>query len=106
MEVPPNNSMATGRGVFTLDRGSRQFTATITTTGIVGTAAHIHQGVATDSGPVVFPMTQVPPGSGVWQVSGQLTEDQLNPLLVEQFYMNVHSAAFPGGEIRGQIPEE
>ncbi|RZI40000.1 CHRD domain-containing protein [Herbaspirillum sp. HC18] len=105
-EVPPNNSKATGAGVFTIDRGTRQFSATVITTGIVGTAAHIHQGVANDSGPVVFPMTQDPAGSGVWKVSGQLTEAQMAVLSAEQFYMNVHSAAFPSGEIRGQIPEQ
>ena len=105
-EVPPTASAATGTGVVTIDPVSRQFTATATTTGIAGTAAHIHEGATTDSGPVVFPMTETPAGSGVWKVSGQLTEAQMIALLAERYYINVHSAAFPGGEIRGQIPEE
>lgn len=105
-EVPPNDSAATGTGVVTIDPVSRQFTATVTTTGIAGTAAHIHEGIATDTGPVVFPMTEVPRGSGIWRVAGQLSEAQLIALLAERYYINVHSARFPGGEIRGQIPEE
>ncbi|OWW19947.1 hypothetical protein AYR66_10970 [Noviherbaspirillum denitrificans] len=105
-EVPPNDSAASGTGVVTIDPVSRQFTATVTTTGIAGTAAHIHEGIANDTGPVVFPMTEVPKGSGIWKVSGQLSEAQLIALLAERYYINVHSARFPGGEIRGQIPEE
>ncbi|WP_420473835.1 CHRD domain-containing protein [Noviherbaspirillum sp. ST9] len=105
-EVPPTNSTALGRAVVTIHPTTQQFTATATTTGIVGTAAHIHEGAATDTGPVVFPMRETLPGSGVWTVSGQLTEAQMTALLNERYYINVHSAAFPNGEIRGQIPEE
>ena len=105
-EVPPTDSAASGTAVVVIDPVSRQFTATATTTGLVGTAAHIHEGASTDTGPVVFPMTEVPRGSGTWRVSGQLSEAQMIALLAERYYINVHSARFPGGEIRGQIPEE
>ena len=105
-EVPPTDSAATGTAVVTIDPVSRQFTATVTTTGLVGTAAHIHEGASTDTGPVVFPMSEVPSGSGIWRVTGQLSEAQMIALLAERYYINVHSARFPGGEIRGQIPEE
>lgn len=105
-EVPPTDSAATGTATVTIDSVSRQFTVVAITTGLVGTAAHIHEGSATDSGPVVFPMTETPAGSGVWRTSGQLTEAQMIALLAERYYINVHSAAFPRGEIRGQIPEE
>jgi hypothetical protein len=105
-EVPPTPSAATGAAVVTVDPVSRQFTVVATTTGIAGTAAHIHEGAATDSGPVVFPMSETAAGSGVWTTSGQLTDAQMIALLAERYYINVHSVAFPRGEIRGQIPEE
>ncbi|NEX64759.1 CHRD domain-containing protein [Noviherbaspirillum galbum] len=102
-EVPPNQSGAGGTGTLTLDTATRQYSATVTTTGIAGTAAHIHNGAPGVAGPILFPMTQSPAGSGTWVVSGQLTADQMNALLAGQYYVNVHSAALPNGEIRAQI---
>lgn len=105
-EIPPTGSAATGTGVVTVDPVTRQFTAVATTQGMAGVAAHVHEGIAGVSGPIIFPMTETPAGSGVWRTSVQLTEAQMAALLAERYYINVHSAAFPNGEIRGQIPEE
>lgn len=102
-EVPPNPSTATGSGSLTVDPVTKAFTATITTTGITGTAAHIHNGAAGVSGPIIFPLTETPSGSGKWSTSGTFTDIQLGALNAGNYYFNVHSAAFPNGEIRGQI---
>lgn len=105
-EVPPNGSAATGTGVITFDPDSGQFTVEATTQGMAGIAAHVHEGPVGVSGPIIFPMTETVPGSGVWRTSVQLTAAQTTALLAERYYINVHSAAFPNGEIRAQIPKE
>jgi hypothetical protein len=102
-EVPPTVSIATGTGVVIADPATRNFKATITTSGIAGTAAHIHLGVPGVSGAIVFPMTEIAAGSGVWVTQGTMADTQFNTLVAGNYYFNVHSAAFQNGEIRGQI---
>jgi hypothetical protein len=102
-ETPPNGSTATGSGNMTVDTSNGNFTASVTTSGIVGTAAHIHAAAAGIAGPIVFPMVQTAPGGNTWTTSGQLTSAQVATLNASGYYINVHSAAFPNGEIRGQI---
>ena len=102
-EVPSNMSAATGSGSVVIDTVTKALTATVTTTGIVGTVAHIHQGAVGVSGPIIFPLTQMPAGSGKWSTGVTLTDAQLVTLNAGGYYFNVHSAAFPAGEIRGQI---
>jgi hypothetical protein len=64
------------------------------------TAAHIHRGPATASGPPVVTMTP-PTGHGCADVDRALAQELIqNP---GGFYVNVHNAAFPPGAIRGQL---
>lgn len=104
-EVPPPASAATGSGFLSLDPATRRFTARITVSGVAATAAHIHEAAAGANGPVIFPLTETPAGSGVWvsAADATLTEAQVATLRAGGLYFNAHSAAFPGGEIRGQI---
>lgn len=102
-EVPQRPSGATGSGTVVINPATRQMTATLTTTNIVGTAAHIHQAPAGTNGPIIFPLTETGPGSGIWSTAATLTEAQHNAFKAGDFYFNVHSTAFPDGEIRGQI---
>jgi hypothetical protein len=102
-ETPPNSSAATGTGTVTVDPATKAFTANVFTTGIAGTAAHIHDGAPGVAGPIIIPLAQTAPGSGTWTASGTLTDAQLALLNAGNYYFNVHSAAFPNGEIRGQI---
>jgi hypothetical protein len=70
------------------------------------TASHIHLGALGTNGGVVFPLYT---GSGSFDpdnpISGtlMLTTQQYNDLLAGNYYVNVHTTANPGGEIRGQI---
>ncbi len=102
-EVPPNASTATGTGTVVVDTATKALTATVTTAGIVGTVAHIHSGVSGVSGPVVFPLAETALGSGRWGTTVTLTPEEFNLLMAGSYYINVHSLAFPAGEIRGQI---
>jgi hypothetical protein len=105
-ETPPNPSTADGSGTVVVNATTRQMLATVTTSGITGTAAHIHQAPVGQPGPIIIPLSEVTPGSGLWVARATLTEDQFNNLRAGNLYFNVHSAAFPDGEIRGQIASQ
>ncbi|HEY3400939.1 MAG TPA: CHRD domain-containing protein [Geothrix sp.] len=102
-EVPANASTATGAATFSVDPATKILTGTVTTSGISGVAAHIHEGAKGVAGPIVIPLSG---GSGgVWTVpaSTVLTDAQYTALQANNYYVNVHSATYTGGEIRGQI---
>ncbi|HYD82373.1 MAG TPA: CHRD domain-containing protein [Paucimonas sp.] len=102
-ETPPNTSAATGNASLNVDTAAKTFSVSVATTGVAATMAHIHDGAPGVAGPIVFPLTENPPGSGNWSASAALSDAQLNALLAGNYYVNVHSAAFPNGEIRGQL---
>lgn len=104
-EVPAVATTASGSGVLALDPTNNQIRGFVKTSGVTGTAAHIHEAAAGVNGGVIVPLTQTPAGSGIWVVAaGQtLTASQVASFNSGNLYFNVHSAANPGGEIRGQI---
>ena len=104
-EVPTNASSATGNGLLSFDPTTKKFTATVTLAGLAATAAHIHTGATGSNGAILFGLTQTTPTSGVWVAAADaaLTDAQLATLKAGGLYFNAHSAAFAGGEIRGQI---
>jgi hypothetical protein len=100
-ETPPNTSTATGTGVFILDPDTLTMSGTVTATGVVGIASHMHIAAIGQSASPAIPFTG---GPTTWTMPPTvLTADQLASLGLGNFYANVHSTAFPGGEIRGQV---
>lgn len=102
-EVPPVPSSATGQGTVTFDRATRQVSWSVAYGGLSGPvqAAHFH-GPATpglDAGVAVpMPVTFSPMvGSAI------LTDAMAADLLGGRMYINLHTPAFPNGEIRGQV---
>ncbi len=102
-ETPPNASTGTGTAIFTYNTATNVLSGSVTFAGITATAAHIHYGAVGVAGPVVFPLGSSPITSPISFTSVPLTTTQSTELLANQFYVNVHSAAFPNGEIRGQL---
>jgi hypothetical protein len=102
-EVPPTSSLATGTGILVVEPVTRAASGSITLTGLVANAAHIHIGAAGTNGPVIVPLTNTV--GNVWTVptNTRLTADQLKAFKQGNLYYNAHSTLFPGGEIRGQI---
>jgi len=102
-ETPPNSSTVTGTFNLTL-AGTNDISCSGTTTFPPGTikASHIHIAAAGVAGPVIVPLTVT--GSNVTcAANATLTDDQVTALKSNGLYANVHTAAFPNGEIRGQI---
>ena len=103
-EVPPNASAGTGTADIDYDPASKKLSWKVTYSGLSGpaTAAHFHgpaeagknAGVA-----VAIPNATSSPAEG----SATLTEAQAADLVAGKYYVNIHTAANPGGEIRGQV---
>ena len=86
-----------------IDATTRSLVVAVATKGITATEAHVHLAPPGVPGPVIIPLVETSPGSGIWIAKATLTEAQYNALVTGNLYLNVHSAAFPEGEIRGQL---
>ena len=96
-------STGKGTGTFTYDPATHTLTYNVTYEGLTGpaVAAHIH-GPADPgaNGPPVVPFANAAsPITG----TATLTDAQAAELAAGKYYVNVHTAANKGGEIRGQI---
>jgi len=100
-EVPPVKTAGKGSGKITIaDDGA--VSGSVTTTGVPGTMAHIHDGAPGTNGPVIVPFIKdgdtykAPPGA-------KLTPAQMQDFKDGKLYFNVHTDANKGGEVRGQL---
>ena len=93
----------TGDVTGTLDTATKTFTYSATYSGLSGpaTAAHFHVAdTPGGNGPPVVPVASpASPISG----TATLTDAQVADLEAGKWYFNVHTAANPGGEIRGMV---
>lgn len=105
-EVPPNASTATGDGTFTLNTATNELTWDVTFSGLSGpaTVAHIHGPAepGKNASPVVgFDPPKAP--AGEIKGSNVILAKQVEDLKAGKWYVNIHTAANKGGEIRGQL---
>jgi hypothetical protein len=103
-EVPPTTSAGTGTADVDYDPASKKLSWKVTYSGLTGpaTAAHFH-GPA-EAGKNANPAVAIPnvapsPVEG----SATLTDAQAADLMAGRYYINIHTAANPAGEIRGQV---
>ena len=100
-EVPANASTATGNANFTLNDVETQLTVHLDFSGLLTaqTGAHIHNAPPGVNGGIVFGLPLGSPVDVVWAIPPAMVVE----LKAGRLYVNVHSNAFPGGEIRGNI---
>jgi hypothetical protein len=100
-EVPAVKSGGAGSGTINVG-ADKSISGSVVTTGLAGTAAHIHEAAAGKNGAVVIALTKdgdtysVPSGT-------KLSDAQLESLKAGNLYINVHTTANPNGEIRAQL---
>jgi hypothetical protein len=101
-EVPPVKTSASGNGTITVG-DDKSVSGSVTTSGIAGTAAHIHDAAAGKNGPVAVPLTKT--SDNVWSVppGSKFNDAQYKSYKAGHLYVNVHSEAHKDGEIRGQL---
>ena len=103
-EVPPNGSTAGGTVDAVLDKKTNLFRWKASFSGLTGpaTGGHFHgpAAIGANAGVVLgwkSPITSPLEGSAT------LTSAQAEDLIAGKWYANIHTAAHPGGEVRGQM---
>jgi CHRD domain len=107
-QVPPVQTTATGSADLTYDPTTRMLTWSVTSNGLSGPAmmAHFH-GPAREgknAPPVIWLSEKGAPVPNPIKGSATLTPEQAQQFTAGEWYVNVHTQANPGGEIRGQVP--
>jgi len=103
-EVPPVSSPGTGNAEVVVNPSTMAMTYRVTFSGLTGpaTMGHIHGPAAPgQNAGIKIPFASVAqsPVTG----TGTLTAEQYAELKAGRYYVNIHTAAHPGGEIRGQL---
>ncbi len=102
-EVPPNDSAAKGIADVTYDTDSKVLSWKVTYSDLTGAATMAHFHAPAEAGknaPPVVPFKDVTSGA---EGTATLTDAQAADLLAGKMYVNVHTPAHPGGEIRAQV---
>jgi hypothetical protein len=101
-ETPPVTTTAKGAGIIKI-ADDKSVSGSVKTTGIDGTAAHIHLGAPGASGPPIITLEKT--SDDVWSVpaGSKLSDDQYADFKAGKLYVNVHSALHKPGEIRAQL---
>lgn len=120
-EVPGTNSQGYGTASFTVNDQTWNVAGSVNVWGIsptVTTGLHIHEGAVGTNGPVRFNILTNSVGGSpfnagtfwIYAFNGTLNlgsnannQAFLNQMIAGNAYINLHTSAFPGGEIRGQI---
>jgi hypothetical protein len=103
-EVPATTSAGTGTADIDYDAATKKLSWKLTYSGLSGpaTMAHFHgPAEAGKNAGVAIPITNAT--SSPAEGSATLTDAQAADLMAGKYYVNVHTAANPGGEIRGQV---
>jgi CHRD domain len=101
-EVPPVQTSAAGTGTITVN-DDMSVSGSVITTNVKGTMAHIHEAAPGKNGGVAIPLEKKSDNEWAVPAGARLTDAQYKSYKAGELYVNVHSDANKGGEIRGQL---
>lgn len=101
-QIPRNASTALASGTATVDDDSNVMIASVLVSDVTATEVHLHHAPPGRPGLTVLALERVG-SSALWQGSAPLDDAQLDDLWSGYFYVDVHTAAYPAGELRGQL---
>jgi len=101
-EVPPVQTGATGTGTVAVN-SDKTVKVDLKVEGMNPTAAHIHMGAQGANGGVIVPLEKKGDHEFVSKEGAKLTDEQYAAYKAGNTYVNVHSEAHKGGEIRAQL---
>ena len=101
-EVPPVQTSASGTGQITV-AADGAVSGSVKATGMDATTAHIHLAAAGKNGPVIIPLVKGMYGEWSVPAGAKLDATQMAAYQAGDLYVNVHSDAHKGGEIRAQL---
>jgi hypothetical protein len=101
-ETPPVTTSASGHGTIHIAK-DKSVSGSVKTTGLEGTAAHIHVGAKGEAGPPIITLTKGADGTWTVPAGAKLTDEQWTDFKSGKLYVNVHSDQHKPGEIRAQL---
>ena len=101
--VPPNDSKGTGTVTATYDTASKKLAWKGNYSGLTGPATMAHFHGPAEPGKNAGVAVAITPSASPFENSANLSDAQAADLMAGRWYVNVHTAAHPGGEIRGQL---
>jgi Cu/Zn superoxide dismutase len=103
-EVPVVNTRAKALVTFTIEQDYETVTVNGVADSLSGAIAniHIHQAAAGVNGGVIVNLISMVKGNRIYGTF-KATKAQIAAMMTRNTYLNIHTAANPGGEIRGQI---
>jgi len=101
-EVPPVATKARGNGFFTVNE-DHSVSGSVTVVGLEPVAGHIHVGAPGQNGPVAIGLVKAAGSDWVVPAGAKFNDEQYKAFLAGNTYVNFHTPAHKGGEIRGQL---
>ena len=101
-QVPAVKTAATGSAQITV-LPDQTLKGSVQTSGMVATTAHLHEGSSGENGPAIITLARTTDDAFVVPAATRLSDAQYARFKAGELYLNVHSAAHPEGEIRGQL---
>ncbi|RYJ36519.1 CHRD domain-containing protein [Flavobacterium anhuiense] len=92
-------SSASGSATLKLNKTAKTFDLTVNFSGLTPIHGHIH---AAD-GTIVIPFPDASVSTSPISVSGSITDAQITELMANHYYVNLHTTAYPNGEISGTL---
>lgn len=102
-EVPPKTTEGKGTATATLDTATKMLTYTVDYSGLSGPATMAHFHGPAEPGANAGVVVKFDPVTDPIKGTATLSDAQMADLMAGKWYANVHTAANPGGEIRGQM---